>query len=135
MRRPTIRRFTITRVERWQFGQVRTDGLVAQSMPIFLDLWYPGPDLISAAINEPGHGQTAWVSPDTTGVSGEDGTCTQPTPGQDEFTDTQGNVLEILSCTHMPSNGMNEIQIALFNANSGSPEGLISPADGDRCSQ
>ena len=25
------------------FGQVRTDGLVAQSMPIFLDLWYPGP--------------------------------------------------------------------------------------------
>ena len=31
-------------------GQVRTDGLVVQSMPVFLDLWYPGNESISAAI-------------------------------------------------------------------------------------
>ena len=117
------------------FDQIRTDGLVVQSMPVFLDLWYPGTDSISAAISEPGFAQTAWVSPDTTGVSGEDGTCTQPTPGQDEFIDAQNNVLEILSCTHMPNNGMNEIQIAMFNPNSGSPEGLVAPGTGDACSQ
>ncbi len=117
------------------FGQVRTDGLVVQSMPVFLDLWYPGTDSISAAINEPGVGQTAWVSPDTTGVSGEDGACTQPAPGQDEFTDAQNNVLEILSCTHMPNNGMNEIQIALFNPTSGSAEGLVAPGSGTACSR
>ena len=42
-------------------GQVRTDGLVVQSLPVFLDLWYPGADSISAAIAETGHGQTPWV--------------------------------------------------------------------------
>jgi subtilisin family serine protease len=116
-------------------GQVRTDSLVVESMPVFLDLWYPGTNSISAAISEPGHGQTPWVAPDTTGVSGEDGTCSQPIPGQDEFVDNQGNVLEILSCTHMPNNGMNEIQVALFNPNTGSAESLISPVTGIECSQ
>ena len=79
------------------FGQVRTDGLVVQSLPVFLDLWYPGADSISAAISETDNGQTPWVAPDTVGVSGEDGTCTQPTPGNDEFTDQYNNVIEILS--------------------------------------
>ncbi len=114
-------------------GQVRTDGLVVQSLPVFLDLWYPGADSISAAVAETGNGQTPWVAPDTTGVSGEDGTCTQPTPGTDEFTDQYNNIIEILSCTHMPSNGMNEIQVALFNLNNGG-DNLDSPVDGHGCS-
>jgi subtilisin family serine protease len=116
-------------------GQVRTDGLVVQSTPVFLDLWYPGADSISAAVAEAGtgNGQTPWVSPDTTGVSGEDGTCTQPTPGTDEFQDPHVNTIEILSCTHMPNNGMNEIQIALFNPDNGG-ENLDSPVDGHGCS-
>ncbi|MHB8489611.1 MAG: S8 family serine peptidase [Candidatus Dormibacteria bacterium] len=116
-------------------GQIHTDSLVVQSMPVFIDLWYPGTNSISAAISEPAYGQTAWVAPDTTGVAGEDGTCTQPTPGQDEFVDNQGNVLEILSCTHMPNNGMNEIQVVLFNPNTGSAESLVSPVSGVECSQ
>ncbi|MGA7988506.1 MAG: S8 family serine peptidase [Candidatus Dormiibacterota bacterium] len=115
-------------------GQVRTDGLVAQSLPVFLDLWYPGADSISASIAETGNGQTPWVAPDTTGVSGEDGTCTQPVPGTDDFTDRQFNTIEILSCTHMPNNGMNEIQIAMFNGDN-SLESLASPVDGQLCSE
>jgi len=110
-------------------GQIRTDGLLVQSEPVFIDLWYPGADSISAAVSEAGNGQTAWVSPDTTGVSGEDGTCTQALPGQDEFEDQFGNVIEILSCTRMPSNGMNEIQVALFNPGDG--DSLVSPATGE----
>ena len=107
--------------------QIRTDGLLVESMPVFIDLWYPGADSISAAITESGVGATPWVSPDTTGISGEDGTCVQGVPGQDAFTDPSGNDIEILSCTHMPSNGMNEIQIAMFNPNNGDGEGLEFP--------
>jgi subtilisin family serine protease len=107
-------------------GQVRTDGLLVEQMPVFIDLWYPGSDSISAAVSVTGEGQTAWVTPDTTGVSGEDGTCTQLVPNQDEFTDSVGNIFEILSCTHMPSNGMNEIQVAMFNPNVGA-ETLVTP--------
>jgi len=83
---------------------------------------------MSAAVTESGVGATPWVSPDTTGVSGEDGTCVQGVPGHDAFTDPSGNVIEILSCTHMPSNGMNEIQIAMFNANNSNGEGLEFPS-------
>jgi len=116
-------------------GQVRTDGLAVQAMPVFLDLWYPGADSLSAAISETGlPGQTPWVSPDTSGVSGEDGTCIQGVPGQDAFQDPEGNTLEVLSCTHMPSNGMNEIQVAMFNPNNGAAEGLLAP-NGDPCGQ
>ena len=116
-------------------GQVRTDALAVESMPVFLDLWYPGADSLSAAINEPGSGETSWVAPDTSGVAGEDGTCTQPTPGQDEFEDSENNVIEILSCADMPNNGMNEIQIAIFNPTTGSQESLVSPTSGDECSE
>ena len=100
-------------------------------MPVFLDLWYPGADSISVAIAETGNGQTSWVAPDTIGVSGEDGTCTPPSGG-DEFTDQYFNTFQILSCTHMPSNGMNEIQIAMFNPDTGGS--LTSPIDGHQCS-
>jgi subtilisin family serine protease len=112
--------------------QIRTDGLLVESMPVFIDLWYPGADSMSAAITESGIGATPWVSPDTTGVSGEDGTCIQGVPGQDAFTDPSGNDIEILSCTHMPSNGMNEIQIAMFNDNNSDGSGLEFPS-GDPC--
>jgi subtilisin family serine protease len=114
-------------------GQVRTDGLVVQDLPVFLDLWYPGSDSISASISETGKGQTPWVSPDTTGVSGEDGTCSQPIPGTDEFVDQYYNTIEILSCTHMPSNGMNEIQIGMFNTGN-SEDTLVSPVTDEFCS-
>jgi subtilisin family serine protease len=115
-------------------GQVRTDGLLVRAEPVFIDLWYPGSASISAAVSETGVGTTPWVSPDTTGVSGEDGTCIQGIPGDDEFTDPQANVIEILSCTHMPSNGMNEIQVAMFNPCCVSPaEGLVN-SSGVACS-
>jgi len=100
---------------------------------VFLDLWYPGADSISAAVAETDNGQTPWVAPDTAGVSGEDGTCTQPTPGNDEFTDQYNNIIEILSCTHMPNNGMNEIEIALFNPTTAG-DSLVSPVDQHQCS-
>ncbi len=114
-------------------GQVRTDGLVVQSLPVFLDLWYPGANSISAAVAETDNGQTPWVAPDTAGVSGEDGTCTQPTPGNDEFTDQYNNIIEILSCTHMPNNGMNEMRSRMFNPTT-SGDSLISPVDQHQCS-
>ena len=104
-------------------------------MPVFIDLWYPGTASISAAITETEFGQTPWVSPDTTGVSGEDGTCIQGVTGQDEFTDPDGNIIQILSCTHMASNGMNEIEIAMFNPTSNSvDESLVNSVTGDVCS-
>lgn len=115
-------------------GQIRTDGLAVQAEPVFIDLWYPGADSISAAVSETDNGQTDWVSPDTTGASGEDGTCTQPTPNVDEFEDQFSNVIEILSCTHMPSNGMNEIEVAMFNVSTGNSESLVSPTTGE-CSE
>ncbi len=111
---------------------MRTDGLVVQSMQVFLDLWYPGANSISAAIAEAGGYQTPWVSPDTTGVSGEDGTCAPPSGG-DQFTDQVDNTIGILSCTHMPSNGMNEIQLGLFNQGTAGGS-LLSPVDGQPCS-
>jgi subtilisin family serine protease/outer membrane protein assembly factor BamB len=107
---------------------IRTDGLLVESMPVFIDLWYPGADSMSAAITESGYGATPWVSPDTTGVSGEDGTCVQGVPGKDVFIDPSGNDVEILSCTHMPSNGMNEIQIGMFNYNNSDGNGLEFPS-------
>ncbi|MGD0196131.1 MAG: S8 family serine peptidase [Candidatus Dormibacteria bacterium] len=113
-------------------GQVRTDGLLVEAMPVFIDLWYSGNASISAAVNETGFGQTPWVSPDTTGVSGEGGTCIQGIPGKDQFENDQGNVIEILSCTHMPSDGMNEIQVEMFNANTG---GSLVNAAGAVCSE
>ena len=116
-------------------GQVHTDGLLVELLPVFLDIWYPGTASMSAAITEAGNGATPWVSPDSTGVSGEDGTCTQNIPGQDEFEDPVGNVIEILSCTHMPSNGMNEIQLALFNpGNYANGDGLLT-STGVNCSE
>jgi subtilisin family serine protease len=113
-------------------GQVRTDGLLVEAMPVFIDLWYSGNASMSAAVNETGFGQTPWVSPDTTGVSGEDGTCIQGIPGQDQFENDQDNIIEILSCTHMPSDGMNEIQVAMFNANG---SGSLVNAAGAVCSE
>ena len=96
-------------------GEVRTEALLVESQPVFVDIWYPGSDRLAVAINEQGVGQTPWISPDVGGTANPDGTCNHGIPQGDGFADPQGNFSLMLSCTNMPGNGDNEIRVFLFN--------------------
>jgi subtilisin family serine protease len=95
-------------------GAVKAESLRVATQPVFIDLWYPGSDSISVAMNEQGVGQTGWVSPSVAGTANLDGTCNQYSHAS-AVQDTQHNKFAVLSCTAMPGSLDNEIQIELYN--------------------
>jgi subtilisin family serine protease len=102
-------------------GQVAANPLRIGGAPVLVDIWYPGSAAFSISASGPGAVMPPLQPPAPGAVNpaAADGTCN---PGgnntQGGATDpATGNQILVVSCTNMPGNHDNEIQLFIVNLN------------------